>query len=68
MYHTLLQFFKTVRWGSPIPLGDRIDKDEDTLISTERPRLLLTASCLVLVGDCLRSAFFSRRAGFSPVD
>ena len=41
-----------------------------TLISTERPRLLLTASCL-LSGFSWRlssSSIFSRRAGFSPVD
>ena len=28
--HTFLQFFKTVRWGYPIPLRDRIEIDEDT--------------------------------------
>ena len=42
VYHTLLQFFKTVQWGSPAPMRLRIDIDEDNLISTERPRLLLT--------------------------
>ena len=30
VYHTLRQFFKTVRWGSPIHLRDRIEIDEDT--------------------------------------
>ena len=42
IYHTLLQFFKTVRWGSPSPMRQRVKIDDDNLISTERPRLLLT--------------------------
>ena len=41
-YYTLIQFFKTVKWGAPEALRRRIEIEDDLLISTERPRLLLT--------------------------
>ena len=42
IYHTLIQFYKTVKWGAPSFLRARIEVDDDILIATERPRLLLT--------------------------
>ena len=41
-YHTLIQFYKTVKWGAPTVLRARIEVDDNLLIATERPRLLLT--------------------------
>ena len=41
-YHTLVQFFKTIRSGVPIAISTNIEIDDDLLVSTARPRLLLT--------------------------
>ena len=41
-YHTLVQFFKTVRSGSPNAISSKIEIDDNLLVSTARPRLLLT--------------------------
>ena len=41
-YHTMVQFFKTIRWGAPNAISTRVEIDDDLLVATERPRLLLT--------------------------
>ena len=43
-YHSLLQMFRTVRWGVPKYLKDKITINEEDKISTKAPRLQLTAS------------------------
>ena len=43
-YHSLLQMFKSVRWGTPAVLTYIIEIHKNYLISTGAPRLLLTAN------------------------
>ena len=43
-YHTLLQIFKTVRWGTPAYIRSKIEICEEEKLSTNAPRLQLTAN------------------------
>ena len=43
-YYTLMNFFKTVKWGTPRSQRDQIEVGENWIISTNNPRLLLTAN------------------------
>ena len=43
-YYSLMQIYKTVRWNTPALIRDRMDINEDLLILTGAPRLLLTAN------------------------
>ena len=43
-YYTLIQAFKTVKWGIPESFNNRIQVDEDGILTTRNPRLLLTSS------------------------
>ena len=43
-YYTLLQIFKTVKWGIPEAFNEKIQIADDGIISTRQPRLLLTTN------------------------
>ena len=40
-YHTAVQLFKTVRWGAPSMLLNRLERVEDDLLSTRKPQLIV---------------------------
>ena len=41
-YHSLLQLWKTVWWGIPTYMKDRITQDTENRLETQLPRLLIT--------------------------
>ena len=42
IYHSILQLFKVVRWGTPIYMQDRIHIETDSTLTTNIPRLMIT--------------------------
>ena len=42
-YHSLVQLWKTLRWGKPEYLESKLQEEEEEYISTDIPRLKLTA-------------------------
>ena len=42
-YQSLVQLFKTLRWNSPVRLSSQFSTEEDGIVTTSQPRLLLTS-------------------------